>query len=155
MPSTNIIARPASRRLRGVGGQVAPENPTFSDHGTIHLSYFCCKERFLGHVDALIDGVRWLVYLLRFRHARCLQLGTVWTELPVGAGRVRTAAFVLHTGSCEAPLHFQPDLPSVVGFAGASAFIRPRFTHEQMFGLQVPNKPMMIDKYFLFSSALF
>lgn len=48
----------------------------------------------------------------------CLHLGAVWTELPSGAGRVRAAALVLHASSCEAPLHIQSNLPSLMGFAG-------------------------------------
>lgn len=47
-----------------------------------------------------------------------LPTGTVWTQLPVGSGRIRTAAVVLRASSREAALCFQPNFSSVMGLAG-------------------------------------
>lgn len=54
-----------------------------------------------------------------------LPTGAVWTQLPVGSGRIRTAAVVLRASSREAALYFQPNFSPVMGLAGEQGILLP------------------------------
>lgn len=64
----------------------------------------------------------WLVGPL-FHRQMCTRtygwpLGAVWTQLPAGSGRIRTAAVVIRASSREAALYFQPYFSAIMGLAG-------------------------------------
>jgi len=152
VPSTKLTARLASRRSRGVDRQCELRHASFSS--------FRGQKRFLEFpFFCFLDGIRGLSFTPRPSLTGCHLLGAVWTQLPFGAGWVRTAALVLHASSCEAPLHFQSNLSSLMGFAGEreslvrQSTVRPCPGNE-MFDLELPSKVRTIF-FNLFSPCSF